>query len=136
LRYLLLSYVPYSILTIVSARIPDIREARKSTDLLLIVVVVVLGVLSFGLGRLSATGTSHATVAHCTYTPLPQHTSTSSPLAVPETGKYVASKNSEVYHLPWCSGAQRIADKNKIWFPTETDAVAAGYRPAANCPGL
>ncbi len=51
-------------------------------------------------------------------------------------GKYVASKSGTKYHLPWCSGAQRIKEENKIWFDTEEEAKKAGYAPAANCPGL
>lgn len=49
---------------------------------------------------------------------------------------YVASKNSTKYHLPWCSGARRISEENKVWFATKEDAAAAGYTPAANCPGM
>ncbi len=49
---------------------------------------------------------------------------------------YVASKTGTKYHLPWCAGAQRIKDENKVWFATKEDAEAAGYTPAANCKGI
>jgi methylphosphotriester-DNA--protein-cysteine methyltransferase len=52
------------------------------------------------------------------------------------SGSYVASKNGTKYHYPWCSGAKRIKDENKVWFDTVEQARAAGYTPAANCPGL
>ncbi len=52
------------------------------------------------------------------------------------TGKYVASKNSDKYHLPWCPGAQRIKEENKRWFDSKAEAEAAGLTPAANCPGI
>jgi hypothetical protein len=51
-------------------------------------------------------------------------------------GLYVASKNSDKYHLPSCSGAKRIAEHNKIWFNSKEEAEGLGYQPAANCPGL
>ena len=51
-------------------------------------------------------------------------------------GKYVASKNGTKYYLPNCSGAKRISETNKVWFATAAVAVAEGYTPAANCPGL
>lgn len=51
-------------------------------------------------------------------------------------GAYVGSKNSDRYHLPWCSGAARIAEANKVWFATKEDAEKAGYKPAGNCPGI
>ncbi|MBI4086620.1 hypothetical protein HY416_01410 [Candidatus Kaiserbacteria bacterium] len=50
--------------------------------------------------------------------------------------RYVGSKNGSKYHLPWCSGAARIAEENKIWFSSKEEAEAAGYTPAANCKGI
>lgn len=54
----------------------------------------------------------------------------------PSEQKFVASKNGEVYHYPWCSGAQQIKEENKIYFNSKEEAEKAGYRPARNCPGL
>jgi|SRR3989344_8281402 len=45
----------------------------------------------------------------------------------------VASKNSNKYHFSWCAGASKISDKNKITFPTEAAAIAAGLTLASNC---
>lgn len=53
-----------------------------------------------------------------------------------EAGLLVGSKNSTKYHYPWCSGAQRIKDSNKVWFSSEKEARDRGYTPAGNCPGL
>ncbi len=57
-------------------------------------------------------------------------------LAGMESGLYVASRNGSRYHLPSCSGAQRILEENKIWFSSQEEAEKAGYTPAQNCPGL
>ena len=51
-------------------------------------------------------------------------------------GKVVASKRGSKYHYPWCSGAKRMSEKNKIWFATIEAARQAGYTPAKNCKGL
>lgn len=56
--------------------------------------------------------------------------------ATAATGKYVASKSGTRFYLPTCSGANRIKEENKIWFATEAEAEAAGFTPAAKCPGL
>jgi hypothetical protein len=48
-------------------------------------------------------------------------------------GAVVVSKNSTKYHLPWCSGARTIKEENKIWFASESEALAAGYTKAGNC---
>lgn len=47
-------------------------------------------------------------------------------------GGYVASKNSEVFHKPECSNAQRIKPANLIRFKTRDEAAAA-KRPAKDC---
>lgn len=51
-------------------------------------------------------------------------------------GGYIASKTGAKYHLPWCSGAQRIKEENKIYFETKEAAERAGYTPAGNCKGI
>lgn len=51
-------------------------------------------------------------------------------------GEYVASKTGTKYYLPWCGTAKRIKDENKVWFGTKAEAEAAGYEPASNCKGL
>ena len=118
--------------------------SRKAQDAGLVVAVVLLGILTFGLGRLSVLSEEKTPVALCatpimvdggiTATPAPARTSG---VSTPETqGTYVASKSGAAYHFPWCSGAQRIKEENKIWFMSKEDAEAAGYRPASNCKGL
>lgn len=52
------------------------------------------------------------------------------------SGTYVASKNGTKYYLPSCGSSKRIKEENKVWFATKEAAEAAGYGPAANCPGL
>ena len=49
---------------------------------------------------------------------------------------FVASKNGKYYYLPTCSGAKKIALKNKITFPDKQSAETAGLKPAKNCKGL
>lgn len=51
-------------------------------------------------------------------------------------GMYVGSKSGKTYHLPWCSGAQRIKEENKVYFKDKADAEQRGYKPAANCKGI
>lgn len=53
-----------------------------------------------------------------------------------ESLEVVASKNGETYSFPWCSGAKRISEKNKIVFSSKQEAEKAGYREAKNCTGF
>ena len=84
---------------------------------------------AFGLGRLSKIQEGRAA------------SPTLSQVAIPVTataieGKFVASKNGSRYYYPWCGGASRIKDENRVWFKTTGEARAAGITPASNCKGL
>ncbi len=48
----------------------------------------------------------------------------------------VVSKSGSKYYLLSCSGVGRIKEENKIFFESPSQAEAAGYTPAANCKGL
>ena len=43
-------------------------------------------------------------------------------------GKYLASKQSNVYHAPKCEWAKKIKKKHHLWFPEKEDAWGKGYR--------
>lgn len=51
-------------------------------------------------------------------------------------GAYVASRGGKAYHLPWCPGAIKIKEANKIWFGTKEEAEKAGYHAAGNCEDM
>jgi len=46
---------------------------------------------------------------------------------------YVASKNSNKYHLPTCRYAQNIKPENKVCFSSKEDAESRGYQGAKCC---
>ncbi len=115
-------------------------------------LIVVVGIASFGLGRLSVhEGRSLAVPEQepSTFIRIPpgneavvsgslpvSNEAPATTSAVAGEKAYVGSKNSTKYHLPWCSGAARIAEENKVWFASKEEAEAAGYTPAANCKGI
>jgi hypothetical protein len=47
--------------------------------------------------------------------------------------KFVASKNSDVFHKPDCPFAQNIAPKNLVYYNSTQEAIAAGKRPCKKC---
>ena len=55
---------------------------------------------------------------------------TSEPAA---SGKYCGSRNSDVFHYPSCSSAERIKDSNLVWFKDLDAAYDRGYRPCQRC---
>lgn len=113
-------------------------------DFLIIIIIILSSLASFGLGRLSkieenktpiiiegsSTGNSAAVIK--AGLPIKQ-------IGLPAEqigGNYVASKNGTKYYFPWCGAAQKISEKNKITFASKEEAEKAGYQPATNCKGL
>lgn len=123
-----------------------IKRFLLKRDIYVVLIVLLVGLGSFGLGKLSDRAQENERVtleeAFSDTTQFVAGTTTDVGVGeeVPEipaaTGLFVGSRNSDKYHYPWCSGAQRIKEENKIWFASEKEAEAAGYTPAANCEGL
>jgi micrococcal nuclease len=56
------------------------------------------------------------------------------PEVIARIAKYVASKNSEVYHPVGCPDAKQILWANRIYFQSEKEAIASGrHRSHSNC---
>ncbi len=126
--------------------------ADNKKDLFTAAFIFLVGLGSFGLGRLSVIWTEKEPITIDQIGEIdqssgsagldknggafikPSDLSASSILSV--KGKYVASKSGAYYHFPWCAGALRIKDANKIWFQTKQEAESRGLKPASNCPGL
>ncbi|MCX5639074.1 MAG: hypothetical protein NTX52_15470 [Planctomycetota bacterium] len=47
--------------------------------------------------------------------------------------KYVASKNSQVFHTPNCRSAKRISPENMVGYSSREEAVNAGKNPCKIC---
>ncbi len=133
-------------------KVKQLIEENKS-DLYIAAIIFLVGMASFGLGRLSVLWPKKEPIRIDQVGEIDQSsrlksglgevvnnfTKRSDPSTSPilsSKGRYVASKSGTAYHYPWCSGALRIKEENKIWFQTKEDAVKAGYKPAGNCEGL
>lgn len=108
----------------------------NQSDIVLAVAVILISVISFNLGKISAIGGQKAQIKITggeNTGRLEDTKGTSAPAARDQT--VVASKNSKgkLYHFTWCPGASMIAEKNKITFTNEAAAIAAGYTLAGNC---
>jgi len=120
--------------------------SEHKTDLSVALLIFLVSVSSFGLGRLSVIWPKKEPISIYENAKLQmlnaelkngQNVAASSfSIQNSALGKYVASKSGSAYHFPWCAGAQKIKDENKIWFTSKEEAEKAGYKPAGNCPGL
>ena len=125
---------------------------RIPADVLIILVLILATTLAFGLGILAGKDMAKAQGKDGFWIeelPVEQVPSAGGPAAAisavvktepapvgKSSGTYMASKNGTKYYLPSCSSSKRIKEENRIWFDTKEEAEAAGYGPAANCPGL
>ncbi|MFY9457369.1 MAG: hypothetical protein WAP23_00330 [Candidatus Spechtbacterales bacterium] len=132
------------------SRIKQFIKSNES-ELMLMIGVILISLISFAAGRLTAPGIEkqpisieHLAPALTAGRPASANsvfqnitnTDALQGLQGRTTGAYVASKNSTKYHLPGCTGVKRIAEHNKIWFNSKEEAESLGYQPASNCPGL
>lgn len=126
----------------------DLLDKCKSDRFFVTALVFLVGIGSYGLGRLSKIEETRPNlsieapknVANALASLYENVASSSTKVSDPEGseqgGEVVASKSGTKYHFPWCSGAKSIDDKNKIWFNSIAEARKAGYTPASNCKGL
>lgn len=118
------------------ANIAHIWQKIKSgaDQVLLAAVIVLMGALGFGLGRLSKIEEAREPVR---IESAPAAAAVAeAPVSAANDGQFVASKNGTKYHALWCPGAKQISEKNKIYFNSKEAAEQAGYSPAANCKGI
>jgi len=114
------------------------------------ILLLLVGVGSFGLGRVGQTAPSQpasislTTLPQATSTPnnppsttstspVPSHSVVNSVPIVESKANFVVSKSGTKYHKLTCPGAKQIKDSNKIFFANEDEALASGYTRAANC---
>ncbi len=112
-------------------KVIKIKQYTDNNNEVIFTLIFIISVFTaFGLGRLSIAEELHETIVMRS---APISTKIE-PLNI--GGGVVASRNGTKYHAPWCSGASRINEENKIWFENEVAAKVAGYTPAKNCKGL
>lgn len=106
-------------------------------------LVILVAIASFGLGRqsvvVSDTRTTEIPVSTGVIINQAAFQPQEAAVVVSEAAGatlVVVSKSGTKYHLPTCPGASQIKAANKIEFTSIAAAEAAGYTPAANCPGL
>ncbi len=102
--------------------------------LFLSAVIILLALLSFGLGRLSVVGNREPIKIEYDPALLEPALSASHQSSGSTAGeRVVVSKNGSRYHYQYCASAKQIREENKIFFATAAAAEAAGYALASNC---
>ena len=138
-------------------------EQGIKDKLFLVAVIILIGLIGFGLGRLSSKYQTaelniNSTIANTAdlskiATQVPSNAANVSnktdttnksvdtksgagDIGVASAIKIIGNKNSKIYHREDCPGALKMIESNKVLFGSISAAKQAGYRPAGNCPGL
>jgi hypothetical protein len=122
--------------------IGQIRRHGLIDRFFLSLVIILVAMLSFGLGRLYTIGERAGVVIE--YDPsllesalveggTSKNQHASSALGATREGSVVVSSKGTKYHYAHCSGAKQIKEENRIIFVSAAEAEQAGYSLAANC---
>ena len=117
------------------------KGLKIKDDLFIILMIFLVGIASFGLGKLSSFEKKKVPISilntqESMYASVLESIHPSNKEDVKEKGTVVASKSGTKYYYPWCSGVNRIKEENKIWFNSIEEAKARGLTPASGCIGL
>ncbi|OGZ34488.1 MAG: hypothetical protein A2174_02605 [Candidatus Portnoybacteria bacterium RBG_13_41_18] len=121
---------------------------KNQGDIVLVVGFILVAVISFGVGILSAPGLTknpliienqEASISEMINSDQGSETgntvedqNTTQTSLTSDKGILVASKNGTKYYWPWSSWAKRIKPENLIWFKSEADAQKAGFSKSAD----
>ena len=107
---------------------------KNEIDLLIVVGLILMGLIGFSVGYLTS-NSKEDNNSIVIYEPDLVSTTTENTTKDKEEEiqsirekAFVGSINSDKYHHPDCSWAQKIAPQNKIWFSSEKEAQEAGYK--------
>lgn len=116
----------------------------NQADIAIVLGFILVALIAFGAGRLTApeivrnpiiidgpTASSSINLYGAVSQSINQTTGEGAAQSGSAQGMFVASKNSNKYHWPWCSWAEKIKEENKVWFQSEAAAQAAGFSPCS-----
>ena len=130
-------------------KIKTFLESDRGKDILVILIVILVGLGSFGLGRLSKSGSSEgikieypavmenqpaSAVSAVKTESVTQKVNLGNQLSTNSAVKsYFASNRGSKYYSIGCSGGKTIKQENKIYFSTKEEAERAGYELSSSC---
>jgi len=117
------------------------KGLKIKADIFIVFVIILVGLASFGLGKLSAfekkkVPISISETSEKVYLSQNNESQTQSLRSEENKGVVVASRSGTKYYYPWCSGVARIKEENKVWFNSIEEAKSKGLSPASGCLGL
>lgn len=100
---------------------------KIKSDLFIVLLMILVGTASFGLGKLSAYEKQKTPIT------VSESVQDINSVNTNQKGIVFSAKSGTKYYYPACSGASKIKEENRVWFNTIADAIALGLTLATNC---
>lgn len=126
----------------IKSKITNWLESNKGKDILTVIIVILVGLGSFELGRLSKeNGTSGVKIEYQNQNSAQEANALSSANFSKKSsatenfaGKiFFASNRGSKYYSVGCSAGKTIKQENRIYFTTKEEAEKAGYELSSSC---
>ncbi len=120
-------------------------DSEKGKDILVVLIVILIGLASFGLGRLSKNTISSGIKIEYSNTLNNQdanavsavnyiNSQSSQKITNSSSSKtFFASNRGSKYYSIGCSGGKTIKQENRVYFATGEEAERAGYELSSAC---
>jgi len=114
-------------------------ESEKGKDVLIIIIVILVGLSSFELGRLSKENVTNGLKIENrgqeasligSFKPNREAIDLTKDSA---KGSYFASKNGKKFYSITCGAGKTIKQENRIYFSSGDEAISAGYELSSGC---
>ena len=118
-------------------------QSEKGKDLMVIIIVILVGLASFGLGRLSSVNKGSGVKIEYTGSqnlqPANTISSTNNLMSKtvfdtnPNSKNFFASNRGKRYYGVGCEAGKSIKKENRVYFSTASEAEKAGYTLSSSC---
>ncbi len=116
-------------------KIKQFLKSDTGKDVLTVIIVILVGLGSFGLGRLSKEPKNEGLRVEYTNNEASIIKSTNMPKSTLKqtSNTFFASSKGTKYYSLTCSGGKTIKQENRVYFDTREEAESAGYELSASC---
>jgi len=110
-------------------------ESEKGKDVLIVVIVILVGLISFELGRMSKENDSSGIKIEYPNQDenQPANVVSAADLTNSTSKNFFASNRGTKYYSIGCSAGKTIKQENRVYFSTGEEAQKAGYDLSSSC---
>ncbi|MFA6585714.1 MAG: Ada metal-binding domain-containing protein [Candidatus Paceibacterota bacterium] len=114
-------------------------ESDKGKDIMVVIIIILVGLGSFGLGRLSKDSSNegikidYGNQEANAISSLNQNTNTSQNTQKSISGNFFASSKGSKYYSTSCNAGKTIKQENRVYFDTSEEAESAGFELSSSC---